>query len=135
VAFTKVVILYQIHHTWIHPLHQSPLSLFPHSWNSYNRSSFSIYIHMYTIFTLYSFSHTLLLHFPPSHWYQSPRQDLFCPLVFQFCKRKKVTFLFKIAIQGVSLWHLCMCYNPNWFICSIFLPSSLVPFVWWFQQV
>jgi hypothetical protein len=27
VAFTKVLIVYQIYHTWIHPLHHSPLSL------------------------------------------------------------------------------------------------------------
>jgi hypothetical protein len=26
-----------------------------------------------------------------------PRQDLFCPTVLWFCKRKKLTFLFKIA--------------------------------------
>jgi hypothetical protein len=28
-----------------------------------------------------------------------------------------------------------MYYNPNWFISSIFLLSTLVPFLWWFQQV
>jgi hypothetical protein len=27
-----------------------------------------------------------------------------------------------------------MYYNPNWVI-SIFLLSTLVPFLWWFQQV
>jgi hypothetical protein len=45
--------------------------------------------------------------------------------------------LFKIAIQGVSLWHfLVYVYcNMNWFISSIFLLSILVPFLWWFQQV
>jgi hypothetical protein len=44
--------------------------------------------------------------------------------------------LFKIAIQRVSLWHFhaYMYYNPNWFI-SIFLLSTLVPFIQWFQQV
>jgi hypothetical protein len=40
----------------------------PHSWNSFNRSHFSIYIHMYTEFVLYSPSHTLFTSSPPSHW-------------------------------------------------------------------
>jgi hypothetical protein len=56
-------------------------------------------------------------------------------------------FLFKIATQGVSLWHfhvcecVCMCVcvyicnNLNWFSSSIVLLSTLVPFLWWFQQV
>jgi hypothetical protein len=44
--------------------------------------------------------------------------------------------LFKIATQGVSLWHfhVYIYYNPNWFISTIFLLSTLVPFLWWFQQ-
>jgi hypothetical protein len=49
---------------------------------------------MYTIFIAYSPTYTLPLHSTPSHWYQSPRQDLFCPPVLQFCKKKKMTFLF-----------------------------------------
>jgi hypothetical protein len=38
--------------------------------------------------------------------------------------------LYMIAIQGVSLWHfhIYMYYSPNWFITSIFLPFTLVPF-------
>jgi hypothetical protein len=62
----------------------------------------------------------------------TPRQDLFYLPVLHFCKRKKLTFLFKI----VSLWHFheCMYYNPNWFI-SIFLLSTIVSFFWWLQQV
>jgi hypothetical protein len=51
-----------------------------------------------------------------------------------FMKNKKKFFcLFK----GVSLWHLplYMYYNSNWFILSIFSLSTLVPFLWWFQQV
>jgi hypothetical protein len=33
------------------------------------------------------------------------------------------------------LWyfHVHMYYNPNWFV-SIFLHSTLIPFLWWFQQ-
>jgi hypothetical protein len=40
-------------------------------------------------------------------------------------------------MQGVSLWHLhvYMYNNPNVFMPSIFLLSTLVPFLWWLQQV
>jgi hypothetical protein len=52
VAFTKVLKIYQIYHTWIHSIHHSPLTS-PHSWNSFNRYHFSICIHsIWTIFTL-----------------------------------------------------------------------------------
>jgi hypothetical protein len=39
--------------------------------------------------------------------------------------------LFKIAIQGVSLWHshVCMYCNLNWFISSTFLLSTWIPFL------
>jgi hypothetical protein len=39
--------------------------------------------------------------------------------------------LFKIVIQGVSLWHfhIYMYYSSNWFISSIFLLSTLFPIV------
>jgi hypothetical protein len=45
--------------------------------------------------------------------------------------------LYEIIIQKVSLWcfHVYMYYNPSWFIPSIFLLSTLVPFLWWSQQV
>jgi hypothetical protein len=63
VAFTKVLTIYQIHTLEFTPPHHSPLSL-SHSWNSFNRSHFSIYIHVYTVFAPYSQSYTLSL--PPS---------------------------------------------------------------------
>jgi hypothetical protein len=59
-------------------------------------------------------------------------------LFYDFVEEEKRHFcLFKIAMQGVSLWHfhVCMYYNLNWFISSIFLLSPLVPFLTWFQQV
>jgi hypothetical protein len=65
VTFIKVLTIYQIYHTWICPLHHSPLSPQPHSWNSFKRSHFSIYTHVYTVFALYSCSHTLSPHPPP----------------------------------------------------------------------
>jgi hypothetical protein len=46
-------------------------------------------------------------------------------------RRKKMTFwLFKIATQEVSLWHfhISMYYSLVWFISSIFLLFTLVPF-------
>jgi hypothetical protein len=70
-----------------------------------------------------------------------PTLDLFRPPVLWFCIRKKKEekwhfCLFKIATQGVSLWHfhIYMYYNPNMFI-FIFLLSTLVHFLWWFQPV
>jgi hypothetical protein len=44
-------------------------------------------------------------------------------------QQKKWHFcLFRIAVQGVSLWHfhVYMYYNPNWPISSVFLLSTLV---------
>jgi hypothetical protein len=41
VTFTKVLTIY---HSWIHPLHHSSYPPSFHSWNSFNRSHFSIYI-------------------------------------------------------------------------------------------
>jgi hypothetical protein len=93
---------------------------------------------VYTVFMSYSHSYTLSPHFPHSHWYQSTRQDLLCLSVLLFCKRKEWHFcLFKIVTQGVSLWHSheYIYYDANWFISSVFLLSTLVPFLWWFQQV
>jgi hypothetical protein len=51
-------------------------------------------------------------------------------------EKEKVTFVLKIATQGVSLrhFHEYMYYSLNWFIFSIFLLSTLVPFLC-FQQV
>jgi hypothetical protein len=83
-----------------------------------------------TIFTLpHSFPTSYPLPLVPT---PSPRQNLLCPCVLRFCKKtnKNKTFcLFKIAIQGVSLWHfhVYMYYNPNWFISSIFLLFYLSP--------
>jgi hypothetical protein len=93
VAFTKVLTMY---HSWIHSFHHSPLSPLPSflTQNKINRSYFSIYIHVYTVFAPYSPSHTPSPHPLPSHWYQSLRQDLLCPPVLQFYKRKKMAFMF-----------------------------------------
>jgi hypothetical protein len=133
VAFTKVLTTYQIYHTWIYLLHHSPLSLLP-SWNSFNRCHCSIYIHVYTVFAIYSSSYSFPTSSLCSCWYFPPHQtgpvSPSCSLILQ--KKNKWHFwLFKITTQGVSLWHfhVYMYYNPNWFISSIFLLSTLVPFL------
>jgi hypothetical protein len=106
-----------------------------HSWNSFSMSHFSISIHEYIVFPLHSPSYTLSLYLPPSHWYQLPNRTYFTFLFFIF--RKSHFCLFKIPIQGVSLWyfHVYMYYNLNWFIPPIFLLSTLVFFLWWLQKV
>jgi hypothetical protein len=61
VTFIKMIVIY---HTWIHPLSFSFI-LLPCSWNSFNRSHFSIFRHDYKISPPYSPSHTLSLYLPP----------------------------------------------------------------------
>jgi hypothetical protein len=50
VAFTKVLTMYQLYHVWIHPFHCSQSSPYPHSWNSYNRYHYCIYMHVVHLF-------------------------------------------------------------------------------------
>jgi hypothetical protein len=73
------------------PSINSPLSTFHHSWNSFHRYHFSIYIHVYTVFVQYSSSHTLSLPPPPSHWHHHLPLDRnsFACLFFDFVKEKK----------------------------------------------
>jgi hypothetical protein len=86
---------------WNSPPPSFSFILLPHSWNSFNRSHFSIYAHMCTqylhrIHPLYPFlisSHPL--------WYQSPGRTYFTFLSFIFDKRHFC--LFKIVTQEVSL--------------------------------
>jgi hypothetical protein len=87
VTFTKVLITY---HSWIHPLHHSPLSPPPpHSWNSFNRSHFSIYRHEYIILSPYSPSCTILPHLPPPISNNPPDRTCFAFLFCVFVKKKK----------------------------------------------
>jgi hypothetical protein len=66
VTFTKVLMIY---HSESPPPSFSFIPL-PHSWNSFNRSHFSIFIHENIIWPSHSSSHTLSLYPPPSNWYQ-----------------------------------------------------------------
>jgi hypothetical protein len=98
VAFTRVLTMYQIYHTWIHPFHCSPLSPSPYTRNNFNRCHFCIYLHVFTVFAPCSPSYPLSLPPPPFHWYHVPSPPahvLFCPSVLHFCRRikKKMTFL------------------------------------------
>jgi hypothetical protein len=78
---------------------------------SFNRSHFSIYIHVCTVFVPYSPSFTISSISTPLHCYHPPRLDLICHLVLQFCKRKKMTFLFiKDSYTGSLLVTLLCMY-------------------------
>jgi hypothetical protein len=81
VTFMKVL---TIHHSWIHPLHHSPLFPLPHSCNTFNRSHFSIYIHVYVIFPAYSPAYTFFVY--PSTGTNTPRQDLSIHLILLLCQ-------------------------------------------------
>jgi hypothetical protein len=53
----------------------------PHSWNSFNRNHFSIYVQEYTAFVLSSPSHTLSPHPSPSYNTDTKKNDIFVCLV------------------------------------------------------
>jgi hypothetical protein len=61
-----------------------------------------------------------------SHWIPPPDKICFTFLFSVFWEKK--TFLFKRAIQGISLWHFHIyVYNHNWFIPSVFSPFYISP--------
>jgi hypothetical protein len=122
-------------------LNSPPLPFFfifspsPHSWNSFNRSHFSIYIHVNTIFVPYSLSYTPSPLPPPPPGPNSPGRICSSLLFSNFVKKKKRRrhfCLFKIATQRWEVGgflvaiHIYMYHIPNWFISSIFLFPSLV---------
>jgi hypothetical protein len=109
-----------------------------HSWNSFSRSHFSIYIHVYTVCAPYSPYYTFSSHPAPHTGTNFPDRTCSDLLFSNLVKEKKWNFcLFKIAIHRVPLWHfqVYMYHNPNFFISSIFLLSTLVPFLWQLQQI
>jgi hypothetical protein len=128
------------------PAHCSPLSSpWLHSWNSLKRHIFYTYIHVNTMFAVYSPSYLFPCHLPPptgTILTPHPGKDLFCPQIHWCFRRKKKKMLFlllwdKGSCIGVSSWyfHVYMYYNPKIFMSSIFLYSTLVHFLWWFQPV
>jgi hypothetical protein len=105
VTFTNDFTIYYI---LIHPS-IIPYPPFPHSWNSFNRSHFSIYTHLYILLPPYLPSYTLSPHPLPSHSYQPPHR-IYSALLFSDVERKKEkerkkerrkNDTFKIAIQCV----------------------------------
>jgi hypothetical protein len=128
VTFTNVFTINQIYHAWIHPLHHSPLSSPPPIPGIVSTD------------LIFPFTYTCIPYlYPPTpfpHIFPHPTStnllDRTCSALpfSNFVKEKKMTFVFKIAIQEVSLWyfHVYMYYNLNWFTPSIFLLSTLVPF-------
>jgi hypothetical protein len=102
---------------------------FPHSWSSFNRFHFSIYINEFIIFSPYSPS----LYPPSSTCTYPPDWTCFAFLFSVFVKKEKndIFCLFKIAIQSISLWHfyVYMYYSAEWsspLFFSIREPSFLV---------
>jgi hypothetical protein len=106
-VFTEVLTIYQIYHTWIHSLPHSPLSFPPIPGIV---STGLIFPFIYVCTQCFHYIHPIPSHLPQD---RTCSALLFCPPVLQFCERKKMTFLFRIATQGVSLWHfhVYMYYN------------------------
>jgi hypothetical protein len=114
-----------------------------HSWNSFNKSHFSIYIHMCIIFSQYSPSHPLSLYLPLP-LVPTPQTGVVLPSCSPFLFKNEdsytgsffVTFPYIYIHVYICMYvyvHICVYYNPNWLIPSIFLLSTLVPFLLWFQ--
>jgi hypothetical protein len=91
-----------------------------------NTLIFSIFIHDYIIFPLYSSSYTPSLYPPHSHWYQPPDRTIL-PSCSSFFKKRHFCF-YKIAIQGVSLWHWKR--DLKWHCDGLFCPLLFKPHLW-----
>jgi hypothetical protein len=121
------------------PLPLSFIPFAPHSWNSFNRYLFSIDIHVYTVFALYSSSYTLSLPLPHSHWNQPLQAGpvlLFCSLILQKKERRNDSFAcLKIAAQGVSCGSSEYIHAIARIGSSPLFPSTFLPFLWLFQPI
>jgi hypothetical protein len=116
-------------------LHHSIILLYPpspHSWNSVNRSHFSIYIHVYRIFLPYSPFNPFPYFLSPPTGTHPPDRNCFAFLISVFVKKKKDIFVCLRWLYRVFYCDISMYNNLNWLIPSIFLLSILVPFLWWF---
>jgi hypothetical protein len=134
VAFTKVLTMYQIYHTWIHPFYSSPLSppipgIVSTGINFAFMDMCTHILHHIDPPTYFLYHHPLPL--VPAYPY--PCEGLVHPPVLKFCRRKKIKdinkktthfllFEIKVFTKGISLWyfHVYMYYHPNWFVSSIF---------------
>jgi hypothetical protein len=127
VTFTKVLTIYQIYHTWIHPLHHSPSSPpAPIPWIV----SIGIIFLFICMCTQYLHHTHLLTSFLPPHWCQPlpPQAGPVPPSCSPFCNRKKIPFfLFKIATQRFSLWHFHIyMYYIHLYFSSFYLRPFLM---------
>jgi hypothetical protein len=95
VAFTKVLTMYQIYYTWIHPPLLSYISPPLISCNSFNRYHFCIYIHVYTLFATYSPSYHFSPPPPHFHWCKMhPPKAEPVPLILLFSKFVKKIYIY-----------------------------------------
>jgi hypothetical protein len=88
VAFIRVLIIYQIFHTWIHSLQHSPLFPSPPIWEIVSAGIFFLFTFMCAQYLHHAHPPTSFPTSSPSHWYQPP-QDLFTLLFSDFKKRKR----------------------------------------------
>jgi hypothetical protein len=135
VTFSKVLIICQIYRTWIRLLHHSPLSLLSPSWNSFIRCHFSIYIHVYTVFALYSLLHTLSSSPTLSLVSVSPDRTYSSFLFSDFAKENNDIFVCLRYLHREFPFHVYMYYNLNLFIYTLFLLCTLISYLWLFHQV
>jgi hypothetical protein len=145
VAFTKVLTLHQLYHTWIHTFYHFPLSL-----SAVHGTISTGIIFAFTCMCTHFLHHihcpTPFLHHlpPPTGANPSPWAGPVlptCSLILQKkIKRKPWHFLLvwgKDSYTGSFLVVFPCIYvlYPSWVISSNYLHSTLVPFLWWFQPV
>jgi hypothetical protein len=126
VTFTKVLTMY---HSWIYPWTFSLSSPHTPSLPFLEVSTgliFPFTYMWYSICTVFTLPCPFPHHSPPTD--TNTQMGSVLPSLFSIFV--KMTFL------SVSFPHVraCVYCIPNWFI-SIFFLSTLVPFLWWFQQV
>jgi hypothetical protein len=119
VTFRKFLTIY---HSWIH---QSFSFIFPPLIPGIDS------IGLIFLFTYMCTEYFHDIHFSTPFPYILPAPSYRNGFAFMFSVfvKRKTFLLFKIAIQGVSLWHfhVDMYYNPN---CLCFLLSTWIPVLW-----
>jgi hypothetical protein len=80
-----------MYHSWIYPLNPFPLFPLPHSWSSFSRSHFSIFIHEYIIFPFHSASlyHPFLISSPLSLG-PTPRSVIYHTVLPSLCLNEMI---------------------------------------------
>jgi hypothetical protein len=122
-VFAKVLTIYQMYRTWIH----SSIILFYTSFPHFSQYYFSTYLHVCTIFVSYYPPHPFpifsLLPLVPT----PTGQDLFCPPVLRFCKRKNNDIFACLRYAGSFLVTFCTYICIITWIGSSFLVFSFLP--------